>query len=531
MNIVIQSADTASSDQGLHYFLSLFGFPAGSAGSRIPVRRTRPETPMVVDHQIHGWITWKGAKVPVFQRPADLSNQGEVVLTYTDGTASYPCAVIRHGDIIISLDIFSHLGLITGGYMEEILVNLKEGKKEIVALPFIDYYCDFLFSCIRIAGKTTKTPVVHKAFWPEGKTCAVCLTHDVDGVKKTYQWISYPLKLIRQGNFGGLVSQFYSFIDKLKGHEPYWTFDEITRIEGERGVTSSFYFLKETGEVLLSDRKTWRHAGRRYNFNDKNVRDLLLTLHSGGWEVGLHGSFYSYLDLEKLKSEKAALEYALGSPVIGGRQHNLNLKIPDTWLNQEKAGLSYDTTLGFNDCLGFRWGISFPFRPWYAGENRNLAVLQIPLAIEDLPYFRNPQPWNAFLRIFNHVELSHGVVTLLWHHSVFNEHEFPGWAADYIKILDYARKRNAWIGSAHQICEWWNRREKTTLVWNYEGTLLKIFPHPEEEQHYFSIHFPESMKINEVRKATIIGCDQESCEIKTTVMEKGECVEIVFTET
>jgi len=87
-------------------------------------------------------------------------------------------------------------------------------------------------------------------------------------------------------------------------------------------------------------------------------------------------------------------------------------------------------------------------------------------------------------------------------------------------MLDHAQKRNAWIGTARQICEWWTRREKTTLDWNYEAPLLKIFPHPEEEQHYIRIHVPESMKINEVRKATIISCDQESCEIKTTAMKR-----------
>ena len=210
---------------------------------------------MIIDNQIHGWITWKDAKIPVFQRPADFSDQGEELLTYTDGTVSYPCAVIRDDDIIISLDIFSHLGLfvirIHGKYLEYI----KDGKKEIIAIPFADYYCDFLFSCILIAQKNTKIPLVHKSFWPEGKTCAVCLTHDVDEVKKTYQWITYPLKLIKKGNLGDLIPQFHSFIQKIKGNEPYWTFDEIIRIEGSRGVKSSFYFLKETGKVRYHRQK------------------------------------------------------------------------------------------------------------------------------------------------------------------------------------------------------------------------------------------------------------------------------------
>ena len=60
--------------------------------------------------------------------------------------------------------------------------------------------------------------------------------------------------------------------------------------------------------------------------------------------------------------------------------------------------------------------------------------------------------------------------------------------------------------------------------------LLKIFPHPEEEQHYIRIQFPESMNIKEVSKATVISSDKESCEIKTTALKKGECIEIIFTD-
>ena len=42
------------------------------------------------------------------------------------------------------------------------------------------------------------------------------------------------------------------------------------------------------------------------------MQELFQDLHSRGWEVGLHGSFYSYVDPEKLRSEKEALEHALG---------------------------------------------------------------------------------------------------------------------------------------------------------------------------------------------------------------------------
>jgi len=526
MNIFIQTTKDTKSDEGLKYFISLFGFPSGYIGEQIPIQSVTPENPMIIDDKIHGWVIWKDAKLPVLQKPDDLSHLGEELLTYTDGTVTYSCAVMSKNGIIISLDIFSHLGLFVSGHMEKILNPLKDQKNKIIIVPFADYYCDFLFSCIRIVQKTAKIPLVHKSFWPEGKTCAVCLTHDVDEVKKTYQWVTYPLKFIRRGQGKNLRSQFHSFIQKLRGNEPFWTFDEIIRIEGSRGVTSSFYFLKETGKVRLFDTTTWRHFGRRYDFNAPHVKELLHNLYSHDWEVGLHGSFYSYLDPEKLRFEKEALEHALGTPVTGGRQHNLNLKIPETWLHQERAGLLYDTTLGYNDCCGFRWGISFPFRPFYPEENRSLNVLQIPLVIEDLPYFRCQEPLDAFLTIFNHVEALHGVLTLLWHHTVFNENEFPGGASDYVKIIEYCKKQDAWIGSGRQILAWWTRREKTTIDWVFDGKTVKISPSPKEQEHYITLYMPDSMKITEIKNALVIRSDNHSCELKMPVLPKGESVEI-----
>jgi hypothetical protein len=117
---------------------------------------------------------------------------------------------------------------------------------------------------------------------------------------------------------------------------------------------------------------------------------------------------------------------------------------------------------------------------------------------------------------------------LLWHHTVFNENEFPGWTSDYVKIIDYCKKQDAWIGSGRQIHAWWTRREKTTIDWEYDGQLLKISPSPKEQEHYITLYVPDSLKITEIKNALVIRSDNHSWELKTPVLPQEESIEITF---
>jgi len=300
--------------------------------------------------------------------------------------------------------------------------------------------------------------ISRRVLWPEGKRFAICLTHDVDELHKTYQYVTNLIRNIKKGDIMGLKREFLSFLRKIRGEEPYWTFENIMKLEQKLGVKSTFFFLNEQGKVRLLDRSTWRHYGRRYDITDKNVAEMIRTLHSEGWEIGLHGSFYSYKDLNKLREEKEMLESILGAKVEGIRQHNLNLEIPQTWQIHEKLGFEYDSTLGFNDRVGFRWGICYPFHP-VDGEGRPLKLLEIPLAIEDIALFRYDNPWAVCMKMIEEVERKGGVLTVLWHHSVFNELEFPGWAEIYEKLIRVCKEKGAWISTAGEIAKWWKMQE------------------------------------------------------------------------
>ncbi len=309
-----------------------------------------------------------------------------------------------------------------------------------------------MFNAILAGCQERDIPLVRKSSWPEGKKFAVCLTHDIDEIKKTYQWISHPGRCLSQGDFSGFKGQVSSFMQKIRGREPYNTYDDIIRIEHDLGVKSTYFILKESGRASLLSKKTWYLYGRNRSFQHPEIRALVHRLTSNNDEVAIHGSYFSYLDASLLNDETRELEQLLNKKVLGTRQHNLNLEVPSTWMNQINAGLKYDTTLGFKDGIGFRWGTSFPFSP--NTQKEPLPLLEIPLIIMDICLKSCENKIAACLRIADEVERYQGVLTLLWHPPVFNTREYPEFRDIYIKINRYCQENGAWIGRARDIYEW-----------------------------------------------------------------------------
>jgi peptidoglycan/xylan/chitin deacetylase (PgdA/CDA1 family) len=283
--------------------------------------------------------------------------------------------------------------------------------------------------------------------WPSNRKFAVCLTHDVDRVRKTYQYITKG----RKGNFLRILRLFDS-------EDPYWGFPTIMKIEDKFDVRSTFFFLQENKKINLLKPKEWVLSVGKYRFNDKKVYEIIRLLGRNGWEIGLHGSYESYRDGALLKKEKDELEAVLGNQVIGVRQHYLNLEIPKTWELQRKAGFLYDASFGFRDRVGFRDGRYQPFRPF------DDSFLEIPLAIMDSALFSNydseDEIWRECLSLIKAAEKHKGLLTVLWHQRVFNENEFPGWSRTYEEIIKECKKRDAYFGTCRDVVNMWMKNER-----------------------------------------------------------------------
>lgn len=363
--------------------------------------------------------------------------------------------------------------------------NLLQGRYEAERLPK-DFSPDrivpyFAFNVLNPLGLLYR-PVVdedylqnggEKPVWPDRKPFAVCLTHDVDVVSL------YSLKQSLRSRKAQLLNNNSTF-QKVKSFlgagidltragirsgqkDPLHCYERWLKAEKQCGAHSTFFFWPGLSAV------TKRHnTDCMYNLYDPvvfdnqkcTVAEMIQEIDRQGWEIGLHPSWYSFDDVDELKRQKQAMENALGHEIVSIRQHYLHYDIRVTPAVHAKAGFKYDSTLGFNDNIGFRFGTCYPWRLYDLKAEKELPIREIPLIIQDGAML-NPSKgmqldadtaFQYVKQVTEAVEKAGGVLTLLWHP---NDIIKPDWWDLYLMILDYLKKNNAWFGSVREVGEWW----------------------------------------------------------------------------
>jgi peptidoglycan/xylan/chitin deacetylase (PgdA/CDA1 family) len=316
-----------------------------------------------------------------------------------------------------------------------------------------------------------------KPVWPDGKSFAVCLTHDVDFIKlySSKQAIKeFIAKISDTKNIVQSARAVLSFCSSLieatikKGvHDPLYCYNKWIEAEHEINGHSTFFFWPGFSNVTKHHR-----SDCTYELTDSvifdgqkcTVAEMIREIDHRGWEIGLHPSWYSYDDVEELKRQKEALDEALGHDVISVRQHYLHYDIRVTPLVHAEAGLRFDSTLGFNDNVGFRFGTCHPWNLYDIVNKKELSITEVPLVIQDGAMLNRDKGMrldedNAFLYInmlAEAVENVGGVLTLLWHpNSIIDK----TWWNLYLRTLNHLQTKNVWFASIREIGEWWQNKE------------------------------------------------------------------------
>lgn len=317
--------------------------------------------------------------------------------------------------------------------------------------------------------------------WPGGHSFGVCITHDVDLVspastpRQALRSLRTSLadrprssreRLVRLARPG--VRAARAVYHGISAAPPADALELSVELEREHGVTASYLFTVYPGAEASRYDCT-------YDFDDvclfrgrrTRIGDLLRQLDAEGFDVGLHGSYNAGLAPGMLTREKTRLEAATGLTVSTTRQHFLHWDVRTTPRLQAEAGLTTDSSLGFNRNIGFRAGTSLPFRHFDLQRGEALDLLQVPLLVHDGALLR-PDALELDVELAGEILRSFvdtaaevgGLATLIFHPNNLDRDEY---VELFRTALQHGRERGGWFASLRDVDRWWREREARLL--------------------------------------------------------------------
>jgi hypothetical protein len=146
----------------------------------------------------------------------------------------------------------------------------------------------------------------------------------------------------------------------------------------------------------------------------------------------VHPSYNSYRSLNLLTREHERVvlllrDLGVAVEALPVRMHYLRFDPNVTPGLLDKAGFTFDSSLGFADRSGFRRGTSRPFRLWDFAGDRPLRIEERPLIAMDATLLR--RDYEGLDRESLASRMTHlangcahgGAMTILWHNNYFSQ--------------------------------------------------------------------------------------------------------------
>lgn len=302
------------------------------------------------------------------------------------------------------------------------------------------------------------------SLWPNEKSFAVALMHDVDqpfrgdmlsAKRLTKSALKrFPVGIRKAGTLAlrGIIKQITG------GKDPYFNFQKYMDTEEIFGFRSSFNLV-----AIPEQRGIMVRYDPSYDLNHPYVRMALDEVKGRGFEIGIHISYLAAENRDLMKEELSYLKKVAGREILGGSLHYLRLQVNRTWEYLSDIGLTYDTSMGYNEALGFRAGWAHPYLPYSFDQKRALPILSLPLVIMDGVLFDTErlsihEATSYCLKLLEEVKLRKGMAVILWHLRTLDNKDYPGWGEVYNNILEYLSCENVWVTSPGEIASWWLSR-------------------------------------------------------------------------
>jgi hypothetical protein len=273
----------------------------------------------------------------------------------------------------------------------------------------------------------------------------VALSHDVDHPSSAMRWRgSQRLRILagdvlRRRDPSLSLQRAASFLggtDAIASMDPYNSYDLLMGTSERVGVASTFFFL--TIDTQLPE-------GTTYQADAPWARRLMANIAGRQHHIGLHGSYNSSRDADRLSREWAILERAASHVANGSlrraiRQHYLRWTAGTTWRAQAAAGFELDESTGFADRIGYRAGTARTFPAYDLVQHRELPLQVRPLHVMDVTFLAEfgddpSRGIDEVAAMAQRTRLYGGDLSILWHNSTL---ETGASRSLYTRIVDRA---------------------------------------------------------------------------------------------
>lgn len=357
----------------------------------------------------------------------------------------------------------------------EIRHLLTEGQPvEYAEIPTLELHIALFRDLIVATGTTlVEIPPV-----PKGFRFIVCLTHDVDHASirkyicdRTMLGFLYRASV---GSLGGFLRGAIPLRDVwtnwsavlrlplvyLSLASDFWQ-DFVSRYRDlEQDLPSTYFvvpFAGRPGRETNSAAPAYRAV--RYEVDD--IANQVTDATANGCEVGLHG-IDAWADSSDGRAELEKIRQISGRTEIGSRMHWLyfNENAPSVL---EKAGIDYDSTVGYREAVGFRAGTTQAYKPLDTER-----LLELPLNAMDSALFypaylglTSKGATEVLHRLTNQVEQFGGCLVINWHDRSLAPERL--WYACYERLLKDLKARGAWFATAAQAVAWFRKRRSAVF--------------------------------------------------------------------
>lgn len=203
------------------------------------------------------------------------------------------------------------------------------------------------------------------------------MSHDIDVIQKFpnfYRFVRGVSRILfKKKKHKGSLLKYIKWYLKVKfgDKDPYNTF---TWLFSKKNMHKKYVFFMSGGTTNYDN---------LYKINNPKIKNYIGFAKENDYEIGLHPSYSAYTNKNQFKKEKNILEKVCQCKIQSTRQHILHFDLKKTPQLLEDCNIKIESTLGYQDLIGFRCGTGFKYKLWNFKNNQPYNLTELPLIIMD----------------------------------------------------------------------------------------------------------------------------------------------------